>query len=114
MGRSQPPSSPASSCGAGDDDSSESSSDDHLLVAIRLAELLREDISPIACLSCSGEEENERNRRPACPCFATLHPFCDLFHSWLSHRLIDDGAGTCCRLPVEVIDEEAPRPERVA
>ena len=70
-------------------------------VSMRLAEVLRDDISPVACLSCN-DEGRDRNRA-ACPCFATLHPFCDLFHTWLCHRLIDDGAGTCCLLPTQVI-----------
>ena len=72
-------------------------------VSMRLAEVLRDDISPVACLSCF-DEGRERNRA-ACPCFATLHPFCDLFHTWLCHRLIDDGAGTCCLLPSQVISD---------
>ena len=70
---------------------------------MRLAEVLRDDISPVACLSCS-DDDADRNRA-ACPCFATLHPFCDLFHTWLCHRLIDDGAGTCCLLPAQVITD---------
>ena len=70
---------------------------------MRLAEVLRDDISPVACLSCA-DEGRERNRA-ACPCFATLHPFCDLFHTWLCHRLIDDGSGTCCLLPAQVITD---------
>ena len=32
-------------------------------------------------------------RRATCPCFATLHPFCDLFHDWLSRRLEINGSG---------------------
>ena len=70
---------------------------------MRLAEVLREDISPVACLSCS--DDGVERCRAACPCFATLHPFCDLFHTWLCHRLIDDGAGTCCLLPTQVITD---------
>ena len=76
----------------------------HSFVSMRLAELLRVDISPVTCLDCVDDDDAARNR-PACPCFATLHPFCDLFHTWLSHRLIDNGAGTCCMMPAEVIPD---------
>ena len=77
---------------------------DHSFASMRMAELLRVDISPIMCLDCVDDDDAARNR-PACPCFATLHPFCDLFHTWLCHRLIDDGAGTCCVLPSDVIPD---------
>ena len=87
----------------GDDDGLRS------LIWMRLADTLREDISPIECLSCT-ESDRARNRA-ACPCFATLHPFCDLYHSWLCHRLIDDGAGTCCLLPTQVIGNSGVSPE---
>ena len=85
-------------------------------LSLRLAELLRVDISPVECLNCIDDPDSERNR-PACPCFATLHPFCDLFHTWLCHRLIDDGSHTCCLLPSEAIagpeDEESDLKELV-
>ena len=99
-----------------DDDaigSEEAEDDEHeanmrSFVSMRLAEVLRDDISPVSCLSCN-DPGRERNR-VACPCFATLHPFCDLFHTWLCHRLIDDGAGTCCLLPSQVIADPANEP----
>ena len=74
-------------------------------VLMRLAEVLRDDISPVACLCCDDGNSQQTRNRAACPCFATLHPFCDLFHTWLCHRLIDDGAGTCCLLPSQVITD---------
>ena len=74
-------------------------------VLMRLAEVLRDDISPVACLCCDDGNSQQTRNRAACPCFATLHPFCDLFHTWLCHRLIDDGAGTYCLLPTQVISD---------
>jgi hypothetical protein len=93
------------------DDEDEEDSDGNIrsFVLMRLAEALRSDISPVACLSCF-DEGRDRNRA-ACPCFATLHPFCDLFHTWLCHRLIDDGAGTCCLLPTQVICDPELEPD---
>ena len=85
---------------------SEEDADLQSMVASRLAEILREDISLVGCLSCTDEGRNRD--RVACPCFATLHPFCDLFHTWLCHRLIDDGVGTCCLLPAQVIVDPQP------
>jgi hypothetical protein len=70
--------------------------------SMRLAETLRYDIMPIASLVCAGSKAACHD---ACPCFATLHPFCDLFHTWLCHRIIDDGADCSRLLPNQVIED---------
>merc|ERR1740139_483245 len=52
--------------------------------AITIADVLRTDIMQLSCLQCEGATEQDS------PCYATIHPFCDLFHRWLSDRLGGD------------------------
>ena len=96
---------PATAPAAEDDGATATAAEDNRYSTLNLCDALEDNILLLACLSCS-DEGHERNRK-ACPCFATLHPFCDAFHSWLCHRLIDDGRVCCSLLPGDVLVGEA-------
>ncbi|KAL1529945.1 hypothetical protein AB1Y20_000873 [Prymnesium parvum] len=73
---------------------------------MNLADLLKEDILQIACLSSSSSCSSASNANndaarahSLCACAATLHPFCFLFHNWVRLRL----SGECSISPSEAI-----------
>ena len=65
--------------------------------AITIADVLRTDIMQLSCLQCTGATEQDS------PCYATIHPFCDLFHRWISDRLGADRSQHRCQLPSQVL-----------
>ena len=58
-----------------------------------LADHFQQDITQLRCLRCGNEAAYDaRSGRAApgdarSPCQATLHPFCDAFHTWVRRRL---------------------------
>jgi len=71
---------------------------------VELAAALRDDILLLGGATfCQDADPQREKLKPVCPCFATLHPFCSLYHSWICVRIDDDGTGACCTLPEHVV-----------
>ena len=83
--------------GAAEFGAEEESFDDETHSAIEIADILRTDIMQLSCLQCKGATDQDS------PCYATLHPFCDLFHRWISDRLGADRSQQRCQLPSQVL-----------
>lgn len=78
-------------------------------LSMHLANVLRDDIQQISCLTCEEVEPSfaDHATTTLCPCSATLHPFCSIFHNWIRLRL----TGACSSSPASAIS--IPSDERV-